>query len=83
MKWFRMPLFCWALYSTAWIQILATPIVAITLVLVILERFFGIGVFDPAKGEIVVDGDALGLRGDAAGEPNQATATAGAEVARD
>ena len=50
MQWFRMPLFCWAIYSTAWIQILATPIVAITLVLVILERFFGIGVFDPAKG---------------------------------
>jgi cytochrome c oxidase subunit 1 len=50
MQWFRMPLFCWAVYSTAWIQILATPIVAITLVLVILERFFGIGVFDPAKG---------------------------------
>ncbi|MBP1772842.1 MAG: cytochrome c oxidase subunit [Holophagaceae bacterium] len=50
MKWFRMPLFCWALYSTAWIQLLATPIVAITLVLVILERFFGIGIFDPAKG---------------------------------
>ena len=50
MHWFRMPLMCWALYATSWIQILATPIVAITLVLVILERFFGIGVFDPAKG---------------------------------
>ena len=50
MHWFRMPLFCWAVYSTAWIQILATPIIAITLVLVILERFFGIGIFDPAKG---------------------------------
>jgi cytochrome c oxidase subunit I len=50
MQWFRMPLMCWALYSTAWIQLLATPIVAITLVLVILERFFGIGIFDPAKG---------------------------------
>jgi cytochrome c oxidase subunit 1 len=50
MYWFRMPLFCWALYATAWIQILATPIIAITLVLVILERFFGIGIFDPAKG---------------------------------
>ncbi|WP_243286920.1 cytochrome c oxidase subunit I [Geothrix terrae] len=50
MKWFRMPLMCWALYSTSWIQLLATPIVAITLVLVILERFFGIGIFDPAKG---------------------------------
>jgi cytochrome c oxidase subunit I len=50
MTWFRMPLFGWALYSTSWIQLLATPIVAITLVLVILERFFGIGIFDPAKG---------------------------------
>ncbi len=50
MHWFRMPLFCWAVYSTAWIQILATPIIAITLVMVILERFFGIGIFDPAKG---------------------------------
>jgi cytochrome c oxidase subunit 1 len=50
MTWFRMPLFCWATYSTAWIQILATPILAITLVLVILERFFGIGIFDPSKG---------------------------------
>ena len=50
MHWFRMPLMCWALYSTAWIQLLATPIVAITLLLVILERFFGIGIFDPAKG---------------------------------
>jgi cytochrome c oxidase subunit 1 len=50
MKWFRMPLMCWALYATAWVQILATPILAITLVLVILERLFGIGIFDPAKG---------------------------------
>jgi cytochrome c oxidase subunit 1 len=50
MTWFRMPLMCWALYSTSWIQILATPIVAITLVLVMLERIVGIGIFDPAKG---------------------------------
>jgi cytochrome c oxidase subunit 1 len=50
MQWFRMPLMCWALYSTSWIQLLATPILAITLVLVILERFFGIGIFDPTKG---------------------------------
>jgi cytochrome c oxidase subunit 1 len=50
MFWHRLPLFAWALYATAWVQILATPIVAITLLLVILERFFGIGVFDPAKG---------------------------------
>ena len=50
MGFFRMPLMSWALYSTSWIQLLATPILAITLVLVILERFFGIGIFDPAKG---------------------------------
>jgi cytochrome c oxidase subunit 1 len=50
MKWFRMPLFCWALYATSWVQLLATPILGITLILVILERFFGIGLFDPAKG---------------------------------
>jgi len=50
MTWFRMPLFAWALYSTSWIQILATPIIAITLVLVMLERIVGIGIFDPAKG---------------------------------
>jgi len=50
MTWFRMPLMCWALYSTSWIQLLATPILAITLVLVLLERLVGIGIFDPAKG---------------------------------
>ena len=50
MGFFRMPLFVWTLYATAWIQILATPILAITLVLVILERVFGLGIFDPALG---------------------------------
>jgi cytochrome c oxidase subunit I len=50
MTFFRMPLFPWAIYATAWIQILATPVLAVTLLLVILERAFGIGVFDPAKG---------------------------------
>jgi cytochrome c oxidase subunit 1 len=50
MGWHRMPLFVWSLYGTAWIQVLATPIIGITLLLVILERLFGIGVFDPAKG---------------------------------
>ena len=48
--WFRMPLFPWSLYATGWVQILATPVVGITLLLIILERSFGIGVFDPAKG---------------------------------
>jgi len=50
MTFFKMPLFPWALYATSWMQILATPVLAVTLVLVILERAFGIGVFDPAKG---------------------------------
>ncbi|MFA6318330.1 MAG: cbb3-type cytochrome c oxidase subunit I [Elusimicrobiota bacterium] len=50
MTWHRMPLFVWAVYSTGWIQVLATPIIGITLLLVILERAFGIGVFDPGRG---------------------------------
>lgn len=50
MGWFRMPLFVWGLYSTAWIQVLATPVVGITLLLIILERTLGIGIFDPAMG---------------------------------
>jgi cytochrome c oxidase subunit I len=50
MNWHRMPLFVWSLYGTAWIQVLATPIIGITLLLVVAERVFGIGVFDPAKG---------------------------------
>jgi cytochrome c oxidase subunit 1 len=50
MTWFKMPLFAWALYATALVQVLATPVLAITLVLLILERYFGIGIFDPALG---------------------------------
>jgi cytochrome c oxidase subunit 1 len=50
MKWMRMPLFPWALYATAWIQVLATPIIGITLLMVIAERVMNIGFFDPALG---------------------------------
>ncbi|NIM19097.1 MAG: cytochrome c oxidase subunit I [Candidatus Latescibacteria bacterium] len=50
MSWFRMPLFPWSLYATGWVQLLATPIIGITLLLVIFERLFGVGVFDPLKG---------------------------------
>ncbi len=50
MGWFKMPLFAWSLYATGWIQILATPIVGITLLLVIIERVFGVGLFDPSLG---------------------------------
>ncbi|MEJ2720613.1 MAG: cytochrome c oxidase subunit I [bacterium] len=50
MGWFKMPLFVWTLYATAWMQVLATPIVGINLLLIMAERLFGIGIFDPAKG---------------------------------
>ncbi|HEU4364940.1 MAG TPA: cbb3-type cytochrome c oxidase subunit I, partial [Candidatus Krumholzibacteria bacterium] len=50
MTFFRMPLFAWAVYSTGWLQVVATPVVGITLVLIMVERSFGIGVFDPVKG---------------------------------
>ncbi|MBL7995638.1 cbb3-type cytochrome c oxidase subunit I, partial [bacterium] len=50
MTWFRLPLMVWGLYATAIIQVLATPVLAITLVLLMLERSLGIGIFDPAMG---------------------------------
>ncbi|MGD0835853.1 MAG: cbb3-type cytochrome c oxidase subunit I [Polyangia bacterium] len=50
MRWMRMPLFPWALYATAWVQVLATPILGITLLLVVLERVFHLGIFNPAIG---------------------------------
>ncbi|HEY6001105.1 MAG TPA: cbb3-type cytochrome c oxidase subunit I [bacterium] len=50
MGWLRMPLFPWTLYATGWVQLLATPVLAVTLVFIVLERFFGVGFFDPAKG---------------------------------
>jgi cytochrome c oxidase subunit 1 len=50
MTWFKMPLFIWGLYATSIIQILATPVLGITLLLLAAERAFGIGVFDPALG---------------------------------
>lgn len=46
----RLPLFCWSLYATGWIQVLATPILAITLLLILSDRLLGIGIFDPARG---------------------------------
>jgi len=50
MTMFKMPLFPWALYATSWIQLLATPVVGITLLMIIAERVFGVGLFDPAIG---------------------------------
>jgi len=50
MGWFKMPLFPWALYATSWIQVLATPIVGITLLMVVAERVLQVGFFDPSIG---------------------------------
>lgn len=50
MTFFRMPLMVWALYSTAIIQIIATPVLGITLLLLVLERVLGVGFFDPQLG---------------------------------
>jgi len=50
MTWFQLPLFVWAIYATALIQVLATPVLGITLALLMLERVVGIGIFDPAMG---------------------------------
>jgi cytochrome c oxidase subunit 1 len=50
LTWGRLPVFVWAVYSTAVIQTLATPVVGMTLLLLIFERAFGIGVFDPKLG---------------------------------
>lgn len=50
MTFFRMPLMVWALYSTAVIQVIATPVLGITLLLLALERILGIGFFDPKLG---------------------------------
>ena len=50
MTWFRLPLFVWSHYAASILMVLATPVLAITLVLVGVERGLGIGVFDPAKG---------------------------------
>ena len=48
--WFDMPLFLWAIYGTALIQVLATPVIGITLLLLVAERVMHIGIFDPALG---------------------------------
>ncbi|AGP32867.1 cytochrome C oxidase subunit I [Sorangium cellulosum] len=50
MGWYKMPLMLWALYATSIVQILATPVLGITLLLLIAERAFHIGIFDPALG---------------------------------
>jgi cytochrome c oxidase subunit 1 len=48
MTWNRLPLFVWSMYATSLIQLLATPVLAVTVLLLAVERVFGIGIFDPA-----------------------------------
>ncbi|NNE09470.1 MAG: cytochrome c oxidase subunit I [Gemmatimonadetes bacterium] len=50
MTWFKMPLFLWGIYGTAIMQVLATPVIGITMLLLIVERTLGFGIFDPALG---------------------------------
>ena len=50
LTWFRLPLFVWALYATSLIMILGTPVIAITVLLVAVERALHLGIFDPALG---------------------------------
>ncbi|HJV26914.1 MAG TPA: cytochrome c oxidase subunit I [Aromatoleum sp.] len=50
LTWFRLPLFVWANYATSLILVLATPVLAMTLVLLAIERIFQVGIFNPALG---------------------------------
>ena len=50
LTWFRLPLLVWALYATSFVQVLGTPVIAITLFMVVLERGLGFGIFNPALG---------------------------------
>jgi cytochrome c oxidase subunit 1 len=50
MTWSRLPLFVWSHYATSIIMLLGTPVIAITLVLVVLERALNLGIFDPTRG---------------------------------
>jgi len=48
--WMKMPLFVWALYATSIIQVLATPVIGLTTLLVGIEKVAGFGLFDPGRG---------------------------------
>jgi len=50
LTWYRMPLFVWGMYATSIIQILATPVLGITLLLIVMERVFSVGIFDARLG---------------------------------
>ncbi len=50
MRWMRLPLFVWSIYATSLIMVLATPALAVALLMVVAERLFGLGLFDPDQG---------------------------------
>jgi cytochrome c oxidase subunit 1 len=50
LTWSRLPLFIWSMYATSIVIMLGTPVVTITLILVAIERIWGVGIFDPALG---------------------------------
>ena len=50
MTWFRLPLFIWGMYATSIINVVATPVIGMTFLMLLAERVFGVGFFDPAKG---------------------------------
>lgn len=50
MTWMRLPLFVWAMYTVSIVMVLATPVLAVSLLLVIAERAFGLPIFDPRSG---------------------------------
>ncbi len=50
LTWFRLPLFVWSHYATSLIMVLGTPVIAVTLLMVAVERLFHLGIFDPALG---------------------------------
>jgi cytochrome c oxidase subunit 1 len=50
MTWMRLPLFVWGIYTVSVVMLLATPVLAMTVLLVAMERFMGVGIFDPSRG---------------------------------
>jgi cytochrome c oxidase subunit 1 len=50
LTWFRLPLFCWSMYATSVVLVLATPVLAMTLALLGIERIWRVGIFDPTLG---------------------------------
>ena len=50
LTWFRLPLFIWSIYATSVVQLLGTPVIAVTLGLLGVERTLGVGIFDPRLG---------------------------------